>query len=245
MADTELNNSKKSKQLERMRKRYPDKAFEDEEEIYGQISDDYDQYDQKISGYEEREKALSDMFAADPRSAQFLVDMHRGEDPVLGLVRNFGIEVKDVLDDPDMQEKIKDANQDYMKRVARSRELEEEYERNMDATLETLRKFQEEKGLSDEQIDEVVAAVLGVISDGVVGKFTPETLDLFLKAINHDNDVAMANEEGNIAGRNAKIAETLKKSQKGDGTRPLGGSNGAATLPRSGGTIFDLANEAM
>ncbi|MCH5225067.1 MAG: hypothetical protein J1D77_03670 [Muribaculaceae bacterium] len=236
--------SKKSRQIARLRERYPEKKFEDEEEIYGQISDDYDQYDERLTGYAEREKALSDMFSADPRSAQFLVDMHKGEDPVVGLVRNFGIEIKDALEDPEMQEKIKEANKDYVERVAKSRALEEEYESNMDATLESLRQFQAEKGLTDEQIDEVVAAMLGVITDGVKGKFTPETLEMFLKAINYNEDVALANEEGTIAGRNAKITETLKKSQKGDGTQPLGGRNGGTGGDR-GQTIFDLANEAM
>lgn len=236
--------SKKLKHLARLRERYPDKKFEDEEEIYGQISDDYDQYDQRLSDYEEREKALSDMFSADPRSAQFLVDMHKGEDPVVGLVRNFGIEVKDALDDPEMQERIKEANKDYVERVAKSKALEEEYDSNMETTLEVLRQFQEDRGLTDEQIDEVVAKMLGVITDGVKGKFTPETLDMFLKAINHDQDVALANEEGNIAGRNAKIKEMLRKSQQGDGTQPLGGRNGGTGGGR-GKSIFDLANEAM
>ena len=96
--------SKRDRHIDRLRKKYPDKSFEDDEEIYGAISDDYDQYEQELEGYKGREKVLSDMFAADPRSAQFITDMHNGEDPVVGLVRNFGIEIKDMLDDPDMQD---------------------------------------------------------------------------------------------------------------------------------------------
>lgn len=158
MAENNGVKSRRDQQLERLRKKYPDKKFEDDEEIYGQISDDYDQYEHDLDGYKGREKAMSDMFAADPRSAQFLADMHNGQDPVLGLVKNFGVDIKDVLDDPEMQDKIAEANKEYVERVAKSKQLDEEYEKNMDATLETLRQFQEERGMTDEQIDEVANA---------------------------------------------------------------------------------------
>ena len=246
MAEQQEVKSRRDQHLDRMRKKYPDKKFEDDEEIFGAVSDDYDSYEQELEGYRGREKTLSDMFAADPRSAQFLTDMHKGLDPVLGLVRNFGIEIKDVLDDPEMQDKIAEANKDYIERVAKSKKLEDEYAANMDQTLETLRNYQSQQGLSDEEIDEVMNKIISVVNDGVMGKFAPETLDLFLKGINHDNDVAMASEEGEVAGRNAKITENLRKSQKGDGTNPIGGRNGTVAPPKkNGGSIFDIANLAM
>lgn len=246
MADNNEVRSRRDQHLERLRKKYPEKKFEDDEEIYGQISDDYDQYEQELDGYRGREKALSDMFAADPRSAQFLTDMHNGQDPVVGLVRNFGVEIKDVLDDPEMQEKIAEANKDYVERAAKSRKLDEEYEKNMDATLETLRQFQTERGMSDEEIDKVVDFLLAIVRDGVMGKFSTETLDMACKAINHDLDVAAAGEEGRVAGRNTRVIEKLRKSKEGDGTSPLGGKHdlrGASqqTRPKS---VFDLAAEA-
>ena len=83
--------SKREKHLSRLRERYPDKKFEDDEEIYGQISDDYDQYEKDLNDYKSREQSISDMLSADPRSAQLLADMHNGTDPVIGLVRYFGV----------------------------------------------------------------------------------------------------------------------------------------------------------
>lgn len=246
MADNNEVKSRRDQHLERLRKKYPEKKFEDDEEIYGQISDDYDNYETELEGYRGREKSLSDMFAADPRSAQFLTDMHNGNDPVLGLVRNFGVEIKDVLDDPEMQDKIAEANKDYVERVANSKKLDEEYEKNMDTTLETLRQFQAERGMSDEQIDKLVELLLGIVRDGVMGKFSTETLDMASKALNYDADVAAAGEEGEIAGRNAKVVEKLRKSKKGDGTAPIGGKNGQGAAPtRKEQSMFDLANEAM
>ena len=145
-----------------------------------------------------------------------------------------------------MQDKIAEANKDYVERVANSKKLDEEYEKNMDTTLETLRQFQAERGMSDEQIDQVVGFLLGVVRDGVMGKFSTETLDMACKALNYDADVAAAGEEGEVAGRNAKITENLRKSNKGDGTAPLGGKNGQGTnAPKKPQSMFDLANEAM
>lgn len=244
MADNEQFKTKREAQIERLRNKYPDKKFEDDDEIYGQISDDYDQYDRELGEYRDREKTLSDMFSADPRSAQFLSDMHKGEDPVLGLVRNFGVEIKDVLDNPEMQDKIAEANREYVERVAKSKELDEEYERNMAVTLETLRRYQQEHGMTDEQIDAVIDALLRIVRDGVMGKFDVDTLDMMVKAIDHDADVDIAAEEGRIAGRNDKIVESLRKSNMGDGVSPLGGKNGSPSQRRES-NMFDLANEAM
>lgn len=245
MADNKEVKSRRDQHLERLRKKYPEKKFEDEEEIYGTISDDYDQYEQELEGFRGREKTLSDMFAADPRSAQFLVDMRQGRSPWASYIRLFGPELKDGLDDPETVEQIAQAEKEYVERVAKSRELDAEYETNIAASIETLRGFQQERGMSDEEIDNVMAALLGIVRDGVMGKFAPETLDMMVKAINHDADVATASEEGEVAGRNSKVVETLRKRSKGDGTMPLGGKNGkpmeATGRPQ---TVFDLAAEA-
>ena len=245
MADKTDIKSRRDQHLDRLRKKYPEKKFEDDEEIYGQISDDYDEYEQELEGYRGREKTLSDMFAADPRSAQFLADMHNGQDPILGLVRNFGVEIKDVLDDPEMHDKIAEANKDFVERIAKSKKLDKEYESNMDASLETMRQYQTENNLDDAQMDSIAAHLLGIAADIVMGKFSRESLDMARKALNYEADVAAAGEEGEVAGRNAKITENLRKSNKGDGLAPLGGKNEAGGAARKSQSIFDLASEAM
>lgn len=246
MAENNEVKSRRDQQLERLRKKYPEKKFEDDEEIYGQISDDYDQYEQELDGYRGREKKLSDMFAADPRSAQLLTDMYNGVDPVVGLVKRFGMEIRDILDDPEMQDKIAEANKDYVERMAKSKQLDAEYETNMDATLETLRQYQSANGLSDEDIDNITAAWLQIVRDGVMGKLTTETITLIANALNHDADVANAQQEGEVAGRNSKIVEQHRKRAQGDGTQPLNGKNGQpGGAGRKSQSMFDLANEAM
>ncbi len=234
--------SKRESMTERLQSRYPDKDFSDEESFFGQISDDYDEYDKNIAGYQEREKAFSDMFTSDPRSARFLTDWRNGEDPVIGLVRQFGTDIKDALDDPERQEQIAAANKEFVERVAKEKELEETYQQNLQSSLQRLDELQQQHGLSDEQVDQAMEFLLGIIKDGVVGKFSAESIQMALKAINHDADVSAANQEGLVQGKNTKIEEKLRKPKSGDGTAPLAGSNGTAKSPRPRPSLGALDN---
>ena len=238
--------SKRDRVLGRLRERYPDKKFEDDEEIYGQIGDDYDNLEKENTAYKDREKSLSDMFAADPRSAQFLTEMSKGGNPVLSLLKNFGPDIKETLDDPEKMQELADAWAEDQKRIAKSRQLDDEYANNMEKSLDDLRQYQEQHGLSDEQTDAIIFGLISIVRDGVMGKFTPESFELISKAINHDNDVAQAEDEGTIAGRNQKITEKLRKSRKGDGLGMLNGknNNGAGNSQGRMRGIFALADEA-
>ena len=246
MAENNPVRSRRDQHLERLRSKYPEKKFEDDEEIFGQISDDYDAFEAENGAMKEREKSLSNMFRENPEAAFILNDMREGKDPVMSLVRRLGVEVKDVLDDPSMQEEIEAANKDYLERVVKSRKLDEEYERNMEKTLkETLPQYQEQHGLSDEDMDAIGAAWVQIIREGIMGILSPETITLIANALNHDADVANAQEEGEVAGRNAKIVEKMRNSKKGDGITNLNGRNGTPSQKANKQqSVFDLAREA-
>lgn len=246
MAENNPVRSRRDQHLERLRTKYPDKKFEDEEEIFGQISDDYDSFEQENSAMKEREKSMSNMFRENPQAAFFLNDMREGKDPVMSLVRRLGIDVKNVLDDPDMQDEIEKANKDYIDRVAKSRQLDEEYERNLETTLnKTLPEYMQQHGMSEEEIDKICAAWIQIVNDGILGKLTSETITLIANALNHDTDVANAQEEGEVTGRNSKIVEKMRNSKKGDGIQNLNGRNGTPSQRADKlQSVFDLAREA-
>lgn len=226
MAETETVKSKRDLALERLRGKYPEEQFDDDEQLFGRINDDYDQYDSELAGYKEREGKFSDMFTSDPRSARLMMGWKNGDDPAVALIRLYGQDIKDAIDDPDKQEAIAEANKEYMERVAQEQQYEEEYSANLAESLTLLEKAQQEKGLSDEQIDDAMAWFIGVAKDAMMGKFSPETIEMIIKAQNYDNDVAQAGEEGEVRGKNAKVTETLRKPSRGDGTAQLDGKNG-------------------
>lgn len=237
--------SKREAMLERLKKRYPDKEFADDEAIFGQISGEIDEIDKELAGYKEREKAFSDMFTSDPRSAQFVTDWRENGSPVVALVRRFGKDIKDVIEDPEWQEQVEEADKEFVARVAKAKELDELYEKNKEESIAVRDAFQAERGLTDEQVDAAIAFLKGVCNDMIIGKITAESLDMALKAINHDNDVEAANQEGLVQGKNTKVEEKLRKPKGGDGMPSLAGKgNSPGQEKKKGLTIFDYAEAA-
>ena len=107
-----------------------------------------------------------------------------------------------------------------------------EYNKNIEETRATVEKLQSEEGMSDEEVDAAMEFLITIMKDGILGKFSEESIRMALKAINHDADVDMAGQEGELRGKNAKISEKLRKGRRGDGTASLDGKNGGSGTPR-------------
>lgn len=223
----------------RLREKYPDEEYADDEAFYSRLADDYDDISTRLAARDEERDRLSKMMKADPRTANLISSMFRGEDPVSALVRQYGIEIRDIIDDPAMQDKIAEANKEYMERVAKSDELEDEYNSNLDESIRNAAELQEEMGLDDATLDKAFALLMTITNDAVVGKVSKDTLRMALKSISYDADVAKAGATGEIRGRNANIKAQLRKPTEGDGTVALNGAPGNAS-PRSN-SIFDIA----
>lgn len=231
---------------ERMKAKHPDKSFDDDELLFDQIDNDYKAYDDRLTELEDSERQLADMFNKDPKSGAFLASWHNGEDPVVYLIRTYGKDnIMDAINDDKRLEEIANANKEYVERVAKEKDLDSQYEENLAKSLQEIDRKQEEHGLSDEDVNDAMQWLIGVVGDAVMGKFTPETIEMALHAINHDNDVAAAGAEGEIRGRNAKIEERLRKHMQGDGIAALTGKNGAVAEPKRNRSIFDIAAGAM
>lgn len=245
MAEEKQVKSRRDQIGERLKKKYPEREYADDEALFGQINDDYDEYDSQLSGYKERESKLTEMFTKDPQSAQFITDMAQGKDPWVSLINRIGIDgVKEMLDDPAKMESFSKSNKEYVDRMAKQKGLEDEWEKNMKETLGMFEQKQQELGLTDEQIDGAVDWIKEVTNDAVIGIIKAETLEMALKAINHDADIAAASEEGEIRGKNAKAEAKLRKPKRGDGTPTLAGANNAPAPSREKGSIFDIADGA-
>ena len=244
IAENQVPKSKRDIVRDRMATKYPDKNFEDDEELYGQINDDYDQYDEDIARYKDHDDKLGEMFTSDPRSAAFLTSWRDGGDPAVELVRMFGDEIREALDDPEKQEAIAEANKEFVQRVAKEKELDQQYQQNLQESLQLIEQYQQQNGLTDEQVDSAMQYLIQIVSDGVLGKFTGESIDMAMKAINHDGDVETAGYEGEVRGRNAKIDERLRRRQQGDGMPQLDGRNAGASGRRENQNIFELAEQA-
>ena len=231
--------------MERIRGKYPDREFGDDEALFGQINDDYDDYDGRLKRYEEDEAALGDLFSADPRSASFLAAWKKGKHPAVALVEMFGDDFIEELKDPEKQEELAKASKDYAERVAKEKEYDELYQKNIEETREIIESMKEEEGLTDEDINRAMSFLATIMKDGILGKFSKESVHLALKALDYDADVEQAGAEGELKGRNAKIEEKLRRRKGGDTLPQLGGQNGVENERKKPQSIFDVAKAAM
>ena len=225
MPEAEKTKSKRDTALERLRGKYPDEAFDDDEQVFGRINDDFDQYDSELAGYKEREGKFADMFTSDPRSARLMMGWKDGDDPAIALMRLYGDDIKEALDDPEKQEALAEANKEYMERVAKEKEYEEQYQNNLVESLTALEAAQQEHNISDEQLDQAMQWIIGIAKDAMLGKFAPETIQMAIKAQNYDAAVEQAGTEGEVRGKNTKVKEELRKPTRGDGTAQLDSKN--------------------
>lgn len=242
--ETGNKKSKRDTLRERLSKKYPDKNFDDDEDFAGQVSDDYDDYEKRLADYQKNEQSIGDMFATDPRATSFLMEWKDGSDPIVALVRALGKDAVEAANDPERQEEIAKANKEYIERVNKSKELDKEYESNLQDSLQTISDIQQQNGWSDEQVDGAFQQLFKIVDDAIMGRFSPETLQLMMNAQNYDQDIAAAQQEGEVKGRNAKIEEKLRKAKSGDGTPQLNGKNGNVQRRPSQQSIFALASQA-
>lgn len=232
MAKNEQVRSNRERYTERLKAKYPEQDFADDDELFGRINDDYDDYDNELSSYKEREASLSNLFSSNPNSAAFLMDWRNGEDPIVALMRRFGDDFKSALEDPDKQEMFAEANQKYAKRIAQEAEYEEQHRNNTMESLAMIEELQAQKGYTDDQIDAAMEFLIQIMRDGMLGKFSKESILMATKALNYDGAVEEAEQIGEVRGRNTKIDEKLRKGAKNDGTADLQGKNGGGAKPR-------------
>ena len=234
----------KERYTERLKKKYPDRNFDDDEVLFEQVNADYDSYDKELEDYRANEKALADMFMSDPKSAAFFTRWSKGSDPVEVLVELYGDDFRDALDDPEKLKGIMEANKKFAEKVAKEKEYEDAYNKNIEETKKNIDIVQSREGLSDDDIDNAMEFLIGVMTDGILGKFSVETISMAIKAIKHDDDVALADREGEVRGRNEKIIEKIKRSEQGDGITNLSGAGAPVPMEKKKKSIFDLAREA-
>lgn len=213
--------------LESLKSRFPEKSFDSDDEIFGQAIEDNENNERELKGYREREKGLSDMFKKDPRVARYFSGVRKGEAPDIMLVRLYGKDIVDAANDPARMEEIAKANQEYLDRLAEEEKLGEEYKQNVATSLEALAN----SGISDEDVDKALEHLAKMSLDFVKGNFSVDDVDMILKALNHDADVADASREGEVKGRNTRIVEKLRKQKEGDGL-PIMTSGGGNVAPK-------------
>lgn len=228
---------------ERLKTKYPDREYADDEALFGQIGEDYDDYENRLGQYKEREDKMSEMFARDPRAAQFVRDMADGKDPWIAVIERVGSDgVIELMNDPEKKAAREEANAAYAEQLAKEKELEAEYEKNQAESIALREQMDAQYG--EALVDEALAVIDQIFKDALVGKITKETFDLAMKVVNREAELENARSEGEIAGKNAKIEETLRQQKSGDGIPAMGGSvNSSAPQRQRQKSVLEMARD--
>jgi hypothetical protein len=224
--------------LSRARERYPDRTFADlgatepqegVSDLDDAINEMLEDYASRQATYDENNGRLRDLLVSDPSSAEFIQKWIETGDPRTALVEVFGDELGI---SEEGQAQFKDQLDGWRERKAANDALEAEAEGNWQNSLQALEEWGNAKGLSLEEKRDVMLRLLAITFNGMENKYGAEDFDLAYNAIHHDTDVAAARQEGEVAGRNAKIAAARRDR------------NAAAAMPpapagRQGGVVAE------
>ena len=205
--------------LAKAKERYPERNFAGQVGQDGQTgTDDLDQavseyLDELISERDANSKAseqLKNLLYSDPRSAEFMNKWVQSGDPRVALVETFGDDLADLATE-EGRGQFSESLQGWRDAKAQTDNLNAEAESNWDESLNKCQAWGESKGLSQDQLSEIMIRLVNRTAEGLMNKYTEEDFEAEYKALNYDNDVETARRDGEVAGRNAKIAAQTRE----------------------------------
>lgn len=230
MGDTD-NQSYRSRLVERYATRYPDEDFTKDEVLGAKIADELDEFDRRVKDYDDKNARMAALFTSDPRSAAFLNAWAAGGDPLVFLMETFGDDFRNALESEEGRKAFIDSHNKWLERQAEDRKAREEQEKNFRKSLDDLETFRVSHNLSEQDAVDVFMKVHQIGANVIDGIYAPEDYEMAYRAMNYEKDVNQAKTEGEIAGRNAKIDERLRREDDMDALPPSVDGNGSHVPP--------------
>lgn len=222
--------SSRDQLLDRMKTRFPDRNFDSTDSetstdsLEQAIIDVLTENDSRINDLTELENktnALSELLNNSARASVFLNTLASTGDPSAAIYRAYGKEAHDAFVQGDASELIATIEADDAKRRAEDEAFEAEKAANLQASFDALDQWGNEKGLDEDQKVEVFMRFYNILSDALVGKYSPELFEMGWKADHYDGDVENARHEGEVAGRNANIQAQTRRRQANAAMPPM------------------------
>lgn len=219
--DNQAVKSYRQQLRDRMAGMYPDRNFDGVTGENGEGGAEY--LDQAIletldgltssrDEYNAKSKALADLFYSDPLSAEFMQKWMETGDPRAALVETFGDDLSGLATE-EGRGQFSNELKSWRDRKAENDSLSAEADANWTKTLEDLEAWGNQNGLSTEQKVSVVTKLFDITAGGLMKKFSPEDFEAAWKVMNYDTNISNARQEGEVAGRNARIEENRRRRQ--------------------------------
>lgn len=215
--------SGREKVVERLRTYNPEGVYEDDEAIYGGIGSMLDENDTKMNEMNGKMNELAEVFKKSPQTASFFIDMMEGKGLYESLGRNFGQDMLSAMEGDE------EARAEFDKGLAEWQAAADEREKrnstfksNSDKSMSDYEAWLADEGYSAEDRAELEADIMNISNAMGEGNFMD-----FVKALSrsrrYDRDVENARSEGEVRGRNARIAEERTLPKEGDGLPSMQG----------------------
>lgn len=227
----------RQKALRRARARNSERQFadDDDEALWGAMNEDSEADEEELGRYRKNSEDFNKFLQSDPKSLSFMSRWRRDGSPIAGLVSEYGEDIVADITNPDNQEMVAEAQKEYLERIAKSKELDEMYEANVNESRQVKQDMIDEGTYSEEEINEAVRAIGKDFEDFLVGKISRDAIEVKILGMKYDADVAQAGEKGEVRGRNQNIQREFEARRKrGDGLPSLPGSSNGNERRRGG-----------
>jgi hypothetical protein len=216
------DNPQPAMQSEALREAYPDEDLSDPgrvNEIIGELVGSK----KDLKAEREANEKLYDLFENSPEMVSIVRRMDQGDDIITAIASTVQIpeaieEMKE--NDPEKYKKFLKAQAQRENRQERAQEKQEEFEQefqeNQEASQSNIDQFKNDQNMDDQTAEKFLGEINDHFSNIVKGKVSMDFLNLMQKALNYEQDVEKAKEQGKVEGRNAKITAE-KNKKKGDG----------------------------
>ena len=208
--------SKKDVFFARIKERYPDVDYDNEETVFETLNNDYDEKESRLAKYEEESAKLIDRMNEYPQLIGLLTGGDKNQNPITFIIENFGDDFKAALDSEEGRKMFEDSYQKYLDKVAAAEKLNKEADDNLKVSLETLEELQKEKGYTDAQCKDIFEFLIKIGEEALVNNYSKESFEFAAKALNYDKDIEDAAHTAEIKGRNTAISEKLKAETQPD-----------------------------
>lgn len=192
--------------FERIRAGVPDGKYdEDEQEYYRHAIEMLDKAEDGSKKYNGMTEKMMRRYQEDPEEVAILLDYMEGM-PLLAAIRKHkGDEALTIKEGDEGWEEYQKVGEQRKADRERYEQMMSEVETNLPATAELFTTWAEQNQLDDEQKGKLWDVMQEDLSNMSRGKFTKEMFDRYLKAINYQNDVEGAHEQGKAEGKNEAI----------------------------------------
>ena len=235
---------------DRYRDRYsaahPDLNLDDDEAFYGQANANLDE----LESFRESNRQLGEAMDKAPILAGLVLAAKEGQNPFAYLVENLGpdMDISDLAENPERAKQMGDALKKYQERQEKNTARDKEIGENMAKSIQTLKEYQTEKGMSDEECVKMLNDFFGdydengqpvnkpsFMQNASMGIVTKGMWEALFNARHYADDIASATDKARATALNERLQNNLRKPDAGVPNLSGGNKGGGETKPKKKG----------